>query len=878
MSDYIAHYGTPRRSGRYPWGSGDNPYQSAESFIDRIAALRKSGLSEVEVAKALGMTTTELRARNSVAKTEKRQADAAYALRLKDRGVSTTEIGRRMGINESSVRALLDPTMKGRMDVLENTAKVLEDAVSEKKYVDVGVGNEAHLGISATKLNTAIAMLEDKGYSVVNIQVEQVGNPGHFTDVKVLAPPGETKRTVYQNRDQIQTIGAYTDDRGVSFTRIQPPNNVDLKRIDIRYGEDGGGKRDGLIEIRRGAEDLSLGNSKYAQVRIAVGGTHYIKGMAVYSDDLPPGVDIRFNTPKSNTGNKLDALKPQVGGEEVNPFKTFVRQKTYIGADGKEHLNALNIVNEQGDWDRWSRNLSSQMLSKQTPFLAKKQLSEALDLKRNDFESISELTNPVVKRKLAMALADSCDSASVHLKAAALPRQRTQVILPIDGMKENEVYAPRFRHGERVALVRFPHGGRFEIPEVVVNNNHKKAASIIGKDLNVDAIGLSHKVAARLSGADFDGDTVLVIPNSRGMVKSSNALKGLKDFNPQEQYSGYPGMKKMTNTQRQMGDISNLITDMTIKGASDDEIARAVRHSMVVIDAEKKGLNYKQSYVDNGISKLKTKYQKGPKSGADTLISKAKSVEYVPERTLRKARDGGPIDPATGKKVYVETGATYTDKNGKTVYKTTRSTKMAEAEDARTLSSGTAMEEIYANHANRLKALANDARKMAVSTPPMKYSPSAAKTYAKEVATLKSSLNVAFKNKPIERQVQLLADSRVSAQRRENPNMDKAELKKLKGMALGDARAALGSKPPFKISDREWKAIQAGAISNKMMEDIMTYANIDRVRELATPRKTLKMTPAAIARAKTMLNNGHDPSDVADALGVSVSTISEALK
>ena len=108
--------------------------------------------------------------------------------------------------------------------------------------------------------------------------------------------------------------------------------------------------------------------------------------------------------------------------------------------------------------------------------------------------------------------------------------------------------------------------------------------------------------------------------------------------------------------------------------------------------------------------------------------------------------------------------------------------------------------------------------------------------------------------------------------------MDKAELKKLKGMALGDARAALGSKPPFNISDREWKAIQAGAISNKMMEDIMTYANIDRVRELATPRKALKMTPTAIARARNMLNNGHDPSDVADALGVSVSTISEALK
>ena len=48
-----------------------------------------------------------------------------------------------------------------------------------------------------------------------------------------------------------------------------------------------------------------------------------------------------------------------------------------------------------------------------------------------------------------------------------------------------------------------------------------------------------------------------------------------------------------------MGDVSNLITDMTIKGANNDELARAVRHSMVVIDSEKHNLDVKASARDN---------------------------------------------------------------------------------------------------------------------------------------------------------------------------------------------------------------------------------------------------------------------------------------
>jgi hypothetical protein len=146
--------------------------------------------------------------------------------------------------------------------------------------------------------------------------------------------------------------------------------------------------------------------------------------------------------------------------------------------------------------------------------------------------------------------------------------------------------------------VRYPHGGTFEMPELTVNNQNREARSILSDKVKGharDAVGINSKVAARLSGADFDGDTVLVIPNDRRSVKTSAPLKELKDFDPQKRYPGYEGMKVMSDKQKQMGDVSNLITDMTILGANPAEIARAVKHSMVVIDAEKHKLNYKQS-------------------------------------------------------------------------------------------------------------------------------------------------------------------------------------------------------------------------------------------------------------------------------------------
>ena len=106
-------------------------------------------------------------------------------------------------------------------------------------------------------------------------------------------------------------------------------------------------------------------------------------------------------------------------------------------------------------------------------------------------------------------------------------------------------------------------------------------------------------------------------------------------------------MKEQTK-QTEMGKISNLITDMTLKGASDDEIERAVKHSMVVIDAVKHHLDYKQSYIDNNIDELKAIYQAKPtgrNGGASTLISRASSTvyQYQEARDIQLDSSGGRV-------------------------------------------------------------------------------------------------------------------------------------------------------------------------------------------------------------------------------------------
>jgi DNA-binding CsgD family transcriptional regulator len=888
--DILMHYGVKRRSGRYPWGSGDNPYQHGGDFLARVEELQRLGKTEKQIADELHLSTTDLRMQVRVAKHERRALQADRARSLREDGKTLDEIASILGYaNDSSVRALLNENTAANKNKAQATAEILKKELAEKGAIDVGTGVERQLGVSTGVLQEALFILETEGYNRYGVGVPQVNDPKKRTITPVISVPEIDQREVYQNLDLVKSVGDYhSTDGGESWDKREYPASIDSSRVKILYGDEGGALKDGVIEIRRGVADLDLGDSHYAQVRILVDGTHYLKGMAMYSDDMPDGADIVFNTNKHTGTPKMDVLK-KIQDDPDNPFGALIKangQSHYIDADGNEKLSAINKLKEEGDWDKMSKNLSSQFLSKQPIQLIKKQLDLTYADAADEFSEICSLNNPTVKRKLLLDFADECDSAAVHLKAAALPRQSTQVILPLNAMKETEIFAPNYRDGEKVVLIRYPHGGTFEIPELTVNNKNPTAVSVLGKNIR-DAVGINPKVAERLSGADFDGDQVVVIPTGgRVKIQSTPALKDLKDFDPKTDYSteGKTGVRLLAKgaaTQRQMGEISNLITDMTLKGATEPEIARAVKHSMVVIDAAKHKLDYRQSEKDNGIAELKKKYQgfddeTGHHGGASTLLSRRKQDVEVPER-----QGSGVIDPLTGKVVYKESGRTYVDpRTGKTVAATTKVKRILAVDDVRSMSSGTLQEEAYADYANKMKDLANKARLEYKATPTLKRSASAAKAFEPEVNRLMAALKVAQLNAPLEREAQRIANARVKAKVQANNITDKDEISKIRRAAISDARnstGASGKRTRITISDGEWTAIQSGAISDTTLSEILRYAEPKTVRERATPRRTTQLSDARVSRIKAMANSGHTNAEIAEALGISTSVVSKYL-
>lgn len=887
--DELFHYGVKFRSGRYPYGSGENPFQHDGSFSGYVNTLKKElGWGQKEIAAHLGISIDNLRAKLAQDDANLRTGKISQALELYEKGKSYSEIGREMGLNPSSVRSLLSEPVRMRANALNNTVNALEKAVNDRKYIDVSKGVELQLGVTQDRMEKASQILYDQGYMLYNMRVPQL-TTGNYTTMTVLAPPGTTYDEVRKNLNQVRLPVEYTENNGQTYREKVKPVDINSDRVAVRYAEDGGANKDGVIEIRRGVEDLNLGNAHYAQVRIAMDNGLYMKGMAVYSDDIPEGKDILFNSNK-HVGAPAEKVFKAQKEDPNNPFGSALKtdedlnliQRHYVGSDGKEHVSALNIVREEGDWGEWKKTLSSQFLSKQPKELAKKQLNLTIAEKMEELDEIEHLTNPTIKKKYLLDFAESCDSDAVDLKAAALPKQKSHVILPFPDMPDNKIYAPGYENGEEVVLIRYPHGGTFEIPRLTVDNRYKEAKKLLGN--SVDAVGISPKTASQLSGADFDGDSVMVIPTRGNEIISKSPLKQLEGFDPKETYPAVPGMKKMTRTNLEMGKISNLITDMTIKGASEDELARAVKHSMVVIDAEKHSLNYKQSEKDNDIAELKRIYQGG--GGVATLISRSKSeVRGLPKRS------GYKIDPDTGEKVYIEKHETYevgkkdpdTGKwtpTGEVKERTTASTRMAEAKDARELSSGTPIEEVYAAHANKLKSLANEARKEYMTIDDIKYSPSAAKVYSSEVESINQKLTEARKNKPLERQAQIIADAEVKMQMAANPALaiDKDALKKTKNLALANARSMTGAgKHYIKLTDGEWEAIQANAISASKLKEVMTNSDSDYLRELAMPTTKRGMSTATKARIKSMSNSGYTIDEIASQIGVSTTTISNVL-
>lgn len=1040
MEDELYHIGTPQEfdfdphgSGRYRQGSGENPNQhfSGDRFEIQYRELKSKKLPEKKIAELMGYKSTKkFRADVSINKERQRaiKYETGQKLEKEHPDWSRSKVASELGIPESSYRALIKSMENGTKDRASKVADNLQSLVDKHGAIDVGKGSNLMLGCSREKENAALEILKQKGYEVSNFRFRQVTNPKQTTEFKVLHKPELSYDYIHKNRQVIKPINdlATFEDSGDSMYKLNEyPSSMEKKRLAIRFSDgmvanaDGtvysgisndpkksGTAKDGLIEVRRGCKDLDFGpGENYCQARILVNETHYIKGMAVYSDDLPDGVDVLFNTNKDSSipvfGSKNSSvLKPIKKDDPDNPFGSALKmnggQSYYPDPNGK-YKNAagepmsLSLINkraEEDDWNDWSNKLPAQFLSKQNVPLIRRQLNLALADKEKSLKEIRSLTNPEVKASFLDEFADSCDTESVHLRAAALPGQRYQVILPLTTIADNECYAPNWPNGTKVVLIRYPHGGIFEIPTLTVNNNNKEGKEHLSSIQTArDAIGITKKTADRLSGADFDGDTVMVVPlsNDFKINTTKDTLPGLKGFDPSSSYGCDPSLtyvddegvshyfrngiefKPMnkTSTQKEMGIVSNLITDMTLQNATAQEMERAVRHSMVVIDAEKHHLDYKASERENGIEQLKQKYQYHKKGvdkngedvygkGAATLVSRAKAEVYVPERKegLFVIKDTGKpvvddegkgtnsktfldpetgnrlkradvkelfIDPKTGKKLYHETGreeikVTYIDDDGNKqtvkgysrgddiIYKKSKTdeqymvvtnekvtknlalqkvSQMSETDDAFELSRGTPQEKLYAEYANRLKNMANQARLEELMINDTKYSKQARELYRDQYNSLKEKVEKAEINAPYERQAQLMADGIINATVADDPTLysDKERYKKLKTRIINNCRLKVGAKRnPVEVTPKEWEAIQSGAIASDMIKKILKYADKDKLKELSMPKKSVTVTKGMETRMANLAKRGYTMADIARSLGVSVSTVDKYLK
>lgn len=937
--DFLIHYGVGHdkggHSGRFPWGSGDNPFQR-DGFLQTIRDYKKQGFTEREIAEKMNITAKDrngnvvpsvakLRIQVSLAEDYNRKILVDKVEKLREEGKSLPAIAKEVGLpNESSVRSLLNKESKARMEATLNTANILKDAVDEKGIVYVGKGVAQELGVTEDRLKTALYVMQLNGYEVYGGGIPQVTNSGKQINGQYLCVPGTEHKDIY-DYDKVKTIREYESrDGGETFEpKYARPTAISRDRVFVRYPDEGGADLDGTIEIRKGVKDLDLRGSNYAQVRVLMDNGCYLKGMAIYGkdSDFPPGTDVIFNTSKARGTPEEKVFKKAKTEDPDNPFGALIKpgifdpddpssykkvgQGYYYDENGNKKLSPINKTREEGDWDEWKKTVPSQFLAKQSKSLCQKQLDLSKAEAMEQYEEIMAISNPTIKKKMLVDFADNCDKAAKTLAAAALPGQRYQVILPVPSLKDNEIYAPNWSDGDTVALVRYPHGGTFEIPILKVNNKSADGRETIGPHA-LDAVGINPKVAARLSGADYDGDTVMVIPcnspKSKVRIVSTPPLKGLEGFDNKMEYAGYEGMKVLSKdrTQIEMGKVSNLITDMTIKGASPDEIARAVRHSMVVIDANKHKLDYKKSYTDNGIEELKKLYMEhitedGKISyGASTILSRANA-----EKNITKRQGTPRIDPETGKLIYKEADNPYymkkiTNKDGTITYKKTlrtqKSTQMDETDDAYKLVSdvNNQIERVYADYANYMKNMANNARLQSLEKNAGKqvYSPAAKKVYEEEVESINSKLRIAEMNAPREARAQMIANARIKERKKKysdnGEEIPKKELKKMKQIELEKARAQVGADgkgTKIRLSDKEWNAIQAGAITETKLWNVINRMDKDELKKRAAPAQERRgLSMGQQQRLKAMKTSGYTIAQIAESLGVSSSTIRNYLK
>lgn len=968
----VAHDENPpgRGSGRYPYGSGATPHQHELDFLNSVRSMRKKGQKDSEIAAALlGVkrydkktgdpvyySSSDLSREISLARMKEKEVNRARVIEMVAKCGSVNAAAKAMGKNEATLRGILKEDYLDRNIAQKNITKSIKDECDKKRIVDIGTGVNIDLGCNENMVAVAVRDLEKQGYKVRWVEKPQLTTKNKTT-IKVLTAPGVEAKEAWVE-GAIKPLTDYSPDNGATIWKAHYPAILDSKRVYIRYADDNpsGADRDGVIELRKGVPDVSLGNSNYAQVRINVDNKAFMKGMAIYSDDIPKGYDVIYNTNKKR-GTKIipdtwivdnvedmtaAELKRHNQGEvitrsdlksvmkplnidvrngqidEANPFKAVIKAG---GQDPDNPNNVINKIQEEGDWNNWSKTLSSQFLSKQPMKLIKNQLDLTSADKRVELDEIKQLNNPYIKQKLLENFAGQCDTAANSLAANGFKNQAYQCILPIS-IKETEIYAPNYNDGDTVALIRYPHQGTFEIPILKVNNKNKNGKTVVGN--SKDAVGISPATAEQLSGADFDGDFVAVIPLDSNNIKvQSTKLKGdpLKGWD--EYYKktyrlpdDHPGVSN-ANKQREMGITTNLLMDMTLGGASEDEIVRVTKQAMVVIDAEKHRLDMAQSAKDLGINELKNKWQSrviDPETGktargASTIITKAGSDVRVPERKeftntkemtpaeLRRWNNGDIVYRETGTKakVLISDPEIMTDtelerfKSGRRVFRESDNLVLEKVKGMSTVDDAMELvrdktnpkELAYAKFANEMKDMAREARRESRNIKTEPADPAAKRQYAAEVESIKKKIKDAKANSPRERQALEIANAMLDERKKANPYMSKDRLKREKNNCMMEARAIVGAKKKKpEITDREYEAIQARAVGSTIVKDLINNMDQDQLMKLAMPkREKVAMTKAQVNLAKGLLASGNYTwSELAERFGVSVTTVRNELQ
>lgn len=964
----------------------------------QFEALRAKGLSNSEIARQLGVS--EGTVRNMVKKAEAGQS------------VRTTKLTNAKDMLRESVNSIDTDQPFSMIDVGEGTEMYMGFGQDTKNNALIALQEEGYVvttiqvgqvGNSTNKTTVQVlAKVNDPEF------VAEYGVSGKM-NVKgevVTAEQNALSKYAYSHLDEIQPVTSTIceNEDGVEVARaLEKPKQINIDRVMIAdpldptpsgifdpttgkeytMGEVNAAK-DGTMILRPSAKDLTMtdeGNTKithYAQVRIACtdgkGIDRYCKGMAMYGneEDFPDGVDIIFytNPGKVSADGKVYAesvLKKQKK-EEMNPFGADLKasgQRHYIDSDGNEQLSAVNILREEGDWGNYSLSLPSQFLAKQNVPLVKEQLKATVQEKKDYIDTLSKISDPQVRNKLLEDFADSLDSQAIHLNAAGVSEQRTQVILPCTSLRGTEynedgsvkrygeVYAPGYGDGQKVAIIRYPHANICELPILIVNNNNEEGRRTIG--FGKDAIGLPKSALEQLSGADTDGDTGTVIPvsmlNNKGLTVDSKAyFKELVGFDAESTWPYVEGVtqkskkwngidkegKTMTKAERgqEMGLVTNLIMDMSTLGdaVSHDEHVRAIKYSMVAIDAYKHNIDWRQAKEDLNITGLYSKYSSTSRGGGMTLFTRAKSMkqdvpEYKEGAYVTDSKTGKTkkllIDPETGEKLFTYTNGTHSKKvgeteDGKGIYDdSVREPNKVSVEKLRyawmqgkgaaSLASDnpSTKEQMYVEYSDTLHALANSVRRMlsddsyhVIDSDGKTIKKVDSKTYREKakqnateedadiIASLRAKLEVAKRNAPKERLAQVYANAAIKARLESNPSIkdDDDALKKLKNAELASARTRTGANGKgtrVVIDKREYEAINSGKVPKTLVADVLKKSDSESLSKCVSNASGTRqvLTASQIARIKAWAasDSRSTPYQMAKSLGVSVSTINKVI-